>query len=174
MFQRLDCLYLQMVPTQIGPMERADVCLSKFEFTLRLTVSQYVLVSSTLVRLATRYYVLSVCSCLKFVVLFLWGPLSDERTGLQFAVQSLNGPSHTEPVTILYCLIWDSPNLEGKVPICISPRNRVAQLFPLSLGSLYITSCDSQGYGGGILTLPQLEGQVPCVYPSGTGWSSPK
>jgi uncharacterized membrane protein len=43
--------------------------------------SQYVLVSSTLVGLATRYYFLSVCCCLKFVVLFLWGALSDERTG---------------------------------------------------------------------------------------------
>jgi hypothetical protein len=38
------------------------------------------------------------------------GSLSDERMGLQFAVSSLNGPGHTEPVTILYCLIWDSPN----------------------------------------------------------------
>jgi hypothetical protein len=43
------------------------------------------------------------------------GVLSDERTGLQFAVQSLNGPSRAEPVAILYCLIWDSPNLEGQV-----------------------------------------------------------
>jgi hypothetical protein len=44
------------------------------------------LVSSTLVGLATRYYFLSECCCLKFAVLFLWGALSDERTGLQFAV----------------------------------------------------------------------------------------
>jgi hypothetical protein len=50
------------------------------------SVSQYVLVSSTLVRLATRYYFLSECCCLKFAVLFLWDALSDERTGLQFAV----------------------------------------------------------------------------------------
>jgi hypothetical protein len=56
----------------------------KFEVTLQLTVSQYVLVSSTLVRLATRYYFLSECFCLKFAVLFLWGALSDERTGLQY------------------------------------------------------------------------------------------
>jgi hypothetical protein len=60
------------------------------EVTLRLTVSQsvsqYVLVSSTLVGLATRYYFLSECCCLKFVVLYLLGALSDERTGLQFAV----------------------------------------------------------------------------------------
>jgi hypothetical protein len=56
------------------------------EVTLRLTVSRYVLVSSTLVRLATRCYFLSECCCLKFAVLFRWGILSDERTGLQFAV----------------------------------------------------------------------------------------
>jgi hypothetical protein len=29
------------------------------------------------------------CCCLKIAVLFLWGALSNERTGLQFAVQSL-------------------------------------------------------------------------------------
>jgi hypothetical protein len=50
------------------------------------SVSQYVLLSSTLVGLVTRYYFLSECCCLKFAVLFLWGALSDERTGLQFAV----------------------------------------------------------------------------------------
>jgi hypothetical protein len=69
------------------------------------SVSQYVLVSRTLVGLATRYYFLSECCCLQFAVLFLWGALSDEMMGLQFAVQSLNGPSRAEPVTILYCLI---------------------------------------------------------------------
>jgi hypothetical protein len=63
----------------------------------------------------------------------------------------------------LYCLIWDSPNLEGQVPVFISPRNRLAQLCPRALGSLYITSCDSQGYGGGILTLPQHGGPGPRI-----------
>jgi hypothetical protein len=57
----------------------------KVEDTLRLTVSQYVLVSSTLAGLATRYYFLLECY-LKFEVLFLWGALSDERMGLKFAV----------------------------------------------------------------------------------------
>jgi hypothetical protein len=50
------------------------------------SVSQYDLVSSTLVGLATRYYFLSECCCLKYADLFLWGALSDEKTGLQFAV----------------------------------------------------------------------------------------
>jgi hypothetical protein len=48
--------------------------------------SKYVLVSSTLVGLATRYYFLSECCCLKFAVLLMWRALSDERTDLQFAV----------------------------------------------------------------------------------------
>jgi hypothetical protein len=60
----------------------------------------------------------------------MWGALSDDRIGLQFAVQSLNGASRAEHVAILYCLIWDSTNLEGQVPVFISPRNRVAQLYP--------------------------------------------
>jgi hypothetical protein len=50
-----------------------------------------------------------IASCRNVAVLLLWGALSDEWTGLQFAVQSLNGPNRAEPVTILYCLIWDSP-----------------------------------------------------------------
>jgi hypothetical protein len=43
------------------------------------------------------------------------------------------------------------PNLEGQVPVFISPRNRVTRLYPQELGSLFVASYDSQGYGGGIL-----------------------
>jgi hypothetical protein len=52
---------------------------------------------------------------------------------------------------IFYCPIWDSPNLEGQVPVFISPRNRVAQLYPRALGSLFVASYDSQGCGGGMI-----------------------
>jgi hypothetical protein len=51
---------------------------------------------------------------------------------------------------ILLCQIRGSPNLEGQVPVFISPRNRVAQLYPQALGSFFVVSYDSQGYGGGI------------------------
>jgi hypothetical protein len=44
------------------------------------------------------------------------------------------------------------PQPEGQVPVFISPRNRVAQLYTRALGSLFVASYDSQGYGGGILT----------------------
>jgi hypothetical protein len=66
--------------------------------------------------------------------------------------QSLLGRSPAELTAIFYCFIWDSPNLEGQVPVFISPRNRVAQLYPRSLGSFFFSSYDSQGSGGGILT----------------------
>jgi hypothetical protein len=66
--------------------------------------------------------------------------------------QLFSGPNPAELITIFYCLIWDSPNLEGQVPVFISPRNRVAQLYPQAMGSLFVASYDCQGYGGGILT----------------------
>jgi hypothetical protein len=43
--------------------------------------------------LVTRCYFMSENLSLKFAYLFLWDALSDERTGLQFVVQSLNGSS---------------------------------------------------------------------------------
>jgi hypothetical protein len=66
--------------------------------------------------------------------------------------KSLLGRNPAELMTIFYCLICDSPNLEGQVPVFISPRNRVAQLHPRALGSFFVASYDSQGYGWGILT----------------------
>jgi hypothetical protein len=51
---------------------------------------------------------------------------------------------------ILQSQIRDSPNMEVQVSVFISSRNRVAQLYPQSLGSLFVASCDSQDYGGGI------------------------
>jgi hypothetical protein len=53
---------------------------------------------------------------------------------------------------ILLSQIRDFPNLEGQVPVFISPRNRVAHLYPQALGSFFVTFYDSQGYGGGIWT----------------------
>jgi hypothetical protein len=53
---------------------------------------------------------------------------------------------------ILLSQIRDSPNLEDQVPVFIYPRNRVARLYPQSLGSLFVASYDSQGYSGIIRT----------------------
>jgi hypothetical protein len=66
--------------------------------------------------------------------------------------QSILGRSLAELTTIFYCLIWDSTHLDGQVPVFISTRNRVVQLYPRALDSLYVASYDSLGYCGGILT----------------------
>jgi hypothetical protein len=47
-------------------------------------VENLVLQAEVEVGFTARYYFLSECCCLKFVVLFLWSALSDERAGLQF------------------------------------------------------------------------------------------
>jgi hypothetical protein len=44
------------------------------------------------------------------------------------------------------------PQLGDQIPLFISSRNRVVQLYPLVLCFLYVAIYDSQGYGGGILT----------------------
>jgi hypothetical protein len=56
---------------------------------LRLTVSQYVLASSPLFGRLTRYCFLFKSFSLEFVVLPLWGALSDDRPGLSFESHSL-------------------------------------------------------------------------------------
>jgi hypothetical protein len=44
------------------------------------------------------------------------------------------------------------PQLEGQVPVFISPRNRVARLYAQALSSFFVASYYSQGYCGGIRT----------------------
>jgi hypothetical protein len=46
---------------------------------------------------------------------------------------------------ILLSQIRDFLNLEGQIPVFISPRNRVAQLYPEALGSLFVAFYDSGG-----------------------------
>jgi hypothetical protein len=54
-----------------------------------MAYSQYVLVSSPLCGHLTRYWFLFKILGLEFVVLSLWGALSDERSGLSFVSHSL-------------------------------------------------------------------------------------
>jgi hypothetical protein len=64
------------------------------------------------------------------------------------AITQLFESRRTRNHTLLFYLRLPQP--EGPS----SRRNRVAQLYPRALSSLFVASCDSQGYGGGILTLP--------------------
>jgi hypothetical protein len=71
--------------------------------------------------------------------------------GLLFAIAAdLRQRSHSQVRVPRDSQIRDSPNLEGQVPVFISPSHRVARLYPPALGSLFIASYDSQSYGGGI------------------------
>jgi hypothetical protein len=54
--------------------------------------------------------------------------------------QSISGLSPAGLKTIFYC-----PNLESQVPVFISSRNRVAQIYPRALDFLSVASYDSQG-----------------------------
>jgi hypothetical protein len=54
-------------------------------------------------------------------------------------------------MTMFYYLKFGTlQNLKGQVPVFIFPRNRMAQLYPQTPGSLLVASYDSQGYGAGI------------------------
>jgi hypothetical protein len=55
--------------------------------------------------------------------------------------QSLLSRNPAKLAAIFYCLIWDPPNLEGQVLVFISPRNRVAQLYPRALGLIAMLRC---------------------------------
>jgi hypothetical protein len=55
--------------------------------------------------------------------------------------------------------IRDSPNLEGQVPIFMYTKDRVTQLYPQPLGSLFVAPYNSQGYSGG--NRPQLHTGFP-------------
>jgi hypothetical protein len=70
---------------------------------------------------------------------------------------------------ILLSQTGDSPNQERTVPVFISPRNRVARLYPQALSSLFFASYGSQGYGGGIRTnlLTPSEGQNQSYFTTG-------
>jgi hypothetical protein len=124
----------------------------------RFTVNRFVLVTSPL-RFTTSNFIfqLNNCGCSPYVTSSLsrgWVC----RLQLLLLVASaviLRSKPRATPYRISLAHTPDSFNLEGQVPVFISPRNRVAQLYPQALGSLFIAFYDSQGYSGGIrLRLP--------------------
>jgi hypothetical protein len=75
----------------------------------------------------------------------MWGAFSDERTGLLLTIavgprqrshSQVSVPRALRPEFIVSDLRL--PNLEGQVPVFISSRNRVAQLYPQALGSIFL------------------------------------
>jgi hypothetical protein len=126
---------------------------SELLYDWRFAANQFVLATSPL-RLTTSsiIFTLNTCSYSPYVTSSLtrgWVCSLQLLLVLASAVilryNSLGTHHH-----ILLSQIRDSPNLEGQIPVFISNRNRVAWLYPQALGSLYLSSYDSEGYGGGI------------------------
>jgi hypothetical protein len=80
----------------------------------------------------------------------------------------LKSESHGTHDHILLSQIPDSPNLEDQVPVFISPRNRVLQIYPQPLRSLFVAPYVSQGYRGAIR--PRLHTRSPCPVPRTLGF----
>jgi hypothetical protein len=86
--------------------------------------------------------------------LAVWRPLWSEDGSVVYSYswfwalpeQSLLGPSPTE------LRPYFTVSFEGQIPLFISRRNRVTQLYPQALSSLFVASYDPQGYSGVILT----------------------
>jgi hypothetical protein len=74
----------------------------------------------------------------------------DKRMGLTFTIAAgpLRSASCETHDHILQSHIRESPNLEGQIPVFISPRNRAALLYPQVLGSLFVASYDSVEVAG--------------------------
>jgi hypothetical protein len=98
-------------------------------------------------------------NCQAVAGLLIWSVLSDMRRVcrlqllLALARAVILGPDSRETHDhILLSPIRDSHKLEGRVPVFITASNRVAQLYPQTLGSLSVASYVSQIYGRNIRT----------------------
>jgi hypothetical protein len=126
---------------------------SELLYDWRFTAKQFILATSPLGLMTSNFiFQLNTCGYSPHVTSSLtrsWVCPLQLLLVLASAVILMSEPrgSHDH---ILLSQIRDSPNLEDLVPIFISPRNKVARLYPEALGSLFIASYDSQGYGGGI------------------------
>jgi hypothetical protein len=126
---------------------------SELLYDWRFTANQFVLATSPL-RLTKSNFIfqLNTCGYSPYVTSSLtrgWVCRLQLLLVLATAVILMSESCRTHD-HILLSQTRDFPNLEGRVFIFISPRNRVAQLYPQALGSLFVASYESQGYGGGI------------------------
>jgi hypothetical protein len=135
---------------------RANICLWLSESKLcydRLSVGQSVLVLSPHIGPKPHFHCCQLWACCYGAPTLTRGRVCRLQLLLVLASSVILGSeSRGTHDYILLSQIRDSPSLEGQVPIFISPRNRVARLYPQALGSLFVASYDSQGYGGGIRT----------------------
>jgi hypothetical protein len=110
----------------------------------RQSVGQSVLVSGTHLGPVTNFFFLLEISFRQLRVCYFVAPSLTRGRVCNLLVQLILGLARA-------ITLGRSP-AELQVPVFIFPGNRVAQLYPKALGSLFVASCDSQGYGESILT----------------------
>jgi hypothetical protein len=109
--------------------------------TLRLAVyRQSVCLGDNPLRLTTSiFFQLSTCGYTPYVTRSMRGLVCRLQLLLVIAnAVILRSESRGTHDHILRSQIGDCPNLEGQAPVFISPRKRVAQLYPQALGSLFV------------------------------------
>jgi hypothetical protein len=116
---------------------------SELLYDWRFTASQFVLATCPL-RLRTSNFIfqLNTCGYSPYVISSLTRGCVC-RLQLLLVLASaviLRSESRGTHDHILLSPIRDSPNLEGQVPVFLSPRNRVARLYLQSLRSLFVAS----------------------------------
>jgi hypothetical protein len=134
---------------------RTDLVKIRARVTLRLAIyGQSVLLGDKSLRLTTSKFIfqLNICGYSSYIASSLTiGRVYRLQLLLVLASDvTLRSESRRVHDHILMSQIRGAPNLEGQVPVYISPRNRMARLYPQALGSLFIAFYDSQGYGGNI------------------------
>jgi hypothetical protein len=123
---------------------------SELLYDWQCTTSQFVLASSSSRLRNSDFFQLKPCRHSPYVTFSLtsrWVCHLQLLLPLASTVV-LRSNSHRTHDHILPPQIQDSQKLEGQVPLFISPRYRVAQLYPQALGFLLVASYDLQGYGG--------------------------
>jgi hypothetical protein len=100
------------------------------EVTSQLTVSQSVCLGIEHPCATCVQILLPVGMLFKFTILFLWGALSDERTGLQLQCNHPMVRVAQNPQPYFTASSETPPTWRGQVLVFIFPRNRVAQLYP--------------------------------------------
>jgi hypothetical protein len=133
---RSRCCFLYSLYLIKGKYVSLSIVEVEFEVKLRPTISLPVCLSVSVWQLRV-----SCCGAPSLTRRWLYNlPV---QLFLGFARVVTLGSKSRRTQTIFYCLILDSLNLEGQIPVFISPRNRVAQLYSRALGSLFIASYNS-------------------------------
>jgi hypothetical protein len=120
---------------------------SELLYNWQFTAKQFVLAPSPLRLTSSNFcFQMSTCGHSPYVTSSLtrgWFCRLQLPLILASAVILRSGSRETHDHTLL-SQIRDLTNLEGQVPVFISPRNRVAQVYHQALGSLFVASYDSQ------------------------------